>query len=142
MARREDSRVWPFLAGVLAGGAGAVLAASILPRRRLDPKLIRASLQDPSLPGTVIVPGILGSQLLRPDGTEAWLNLGNAIGYHDLELPRTLPLAASRDDLVPGPLLGTDAVLPRVFGFTEYADVIELLEDAGFRPGPRRPDRL
>src|SRR5262249_36477245 len=32
--RREDSRVWPFLAGVLAGGAGAVLAASLIPRRR------------------------------------------------------------------------------------------------------------
>jgi pimeloyl-ACP methyl ester carboxylesterase len=133
MARsREDSRLWPFVAGVLAGGAGAVLAASLLPRRRLDPRLIRASRQDPSLPATVIVPGILGSQLLRPDGTEAWLNLGNALGYHDLALPLALPLAESQDDLRPGPLLGTDRILPRMFGFTEYADVVELLEDAGF----------
>jgi pimeloyl-ACP methyl ester carboxylesterase len=138
MARREDSRVWPFLAGVLAGGAGAVLAASLLPRRRLDPKLIRASLQDPSVPGTVIVPGILGSQLLRPDGTEAWLNLGNALGYHDIGLPLQLPLAESRDDLRPGPLLGTDRILPRMFGFTEYADVVELLEDAGFLRGRKQ----
>jgi pimeloyl-ACP methyl ester carboxylesterase len=138
MARREDSRVWPFLAGVLAGGAGAVLAASILPRRRLDPRLIRASLQDPSLPATVVVPGILGSQLLRPDGTEAWLNLGNALGYHDIGLPLSLPLAESRDDLRPGPLLGTDRILPRMFGFTEYADIVELLEDAGFLRGRRQ----
>jgi pimeloyl-ACP methyl ester carboxylesterase len=129
---REDSRLWPFVAGVLAGGAGAVLAAALLPRRRLDPRLIRASRHDPSLPTTVIVPGILGSQLLRPDGTDAWLNLGNALGYHDLGLPLALPLAESRDDLLPGPLLGTDRILPRMFGFTEYADVVELLEDAGF----------
>ena len=139
MGRREDSRIWPFLAGVLAGGAGAVLAASLLPRRRLDPRLIRASLHDPSLPGTVIVPGILGSQLLRPDGTEAWLNLGNAIGYHDIGLPLSLPLAESRDDLKPGPLLGTDRIFPRMFGFTEYADVVELLEDAGFMKGGKKP---
>jgi pimeloyl-ACP methyl ester carboxylesterase len=133
MARSpEESRVWPFLAGVLAGGAGAVLAASLIPRRRLDPRLIRASPHDPSLPATVIVPGILGSQLLRPDGTEAWLNLGNALGYHDIGLPLALPLSESRDDLKPGPLLGTDRILPRMFGFTEYADVVDLLEDAGF----------
>jgi pimeloyl-ACP methyl ester carboxylesterase len=133
MARSpEESRVWPFVAGVLAGGAGAVLAAALLPRRRLDPRLIPASRQDPSVPATVIVPGILGSQLIRPDGTEAWLNLGNALGYHDLGLPLALPLSASRDDLKPGPLLGTDRILPRMFGFTEYADVVELLEDAGF----------
>ncbi len=138
MGRREDSRVWPFLAGALAGGAGAVLAASLLPRRRLDPRLIRASRQDASLPGTVVVPGILGSQLLRPDGTEAWLNLGNALGYHDIGLPLSLPLAESRDDLKPGPLLGTDRILPRMFGFTEYADMVELLEDAGFLRDRRR----
>ncbi len=139
MARREDSRVWPFLAGILAGGAGAVLAASLLPRRRLDPRLIRHSRQDPAVPGAVIVPGILGSQLLRPDGTEAWLNLGNALGYHDIGLPLALPLSQSRDDLRPGLLLGTDRILPRMFGFTEYADLVDLLEDAGFRRGRRRP---
>ena len=83
------------------------------------------------------MPGILGSQLLRPDGTEAWLNLGNALGYHDIGLPLHLPLAESRDDLKPGPLLGTDRILPRMFGFTEYADVVDLLEDAGFLRGRR-----
>jgi len=138
MARREDSRVWPFLAGILAGGAGAVLAASLLPRRRLDPRLIKASREDPRVPGAVIVPGILGSQLLRPDGTEAWLNLGNVLGYHDIGLPLALPFSASRDELRPGPLLGTDRILPRMFGFTEYADIVELLEEAGFRRGGRR----
>ena len=80
-------------------------------------------------------PGILGSQLLRPDGTEAWLNLGNTLGHHDLSLPRKLPFASSRDELVPGFLVGTDAVLPRAFGFTEYADVLDLLDAAGFEPG-------
>ena len=139
----RPSRLWPFLAGILAGGAGAVLAAALTPRRRLDPRLIRAARHDPDRPGTVLIPGILGSQLLRPDGTQAWLNLGNAFGYHDLQLPATLPLSASRDNLVPGPLLGTESVLPRMFGFTEYADVVDLLEDAGFTSGrhvPGRPD--
>ena len=83
----------------------------------------------------VFVPGLLGSQLLRPDGTEAWLNLGNTLGHHDLSLPRKLPFATSRDDLVPGLLVGTDAVLPRAFGFTEYADVLDLLDSAGYEPG-------
>jgi pimeloyl-ACP methyl ester carboxylesterase len=135
------SRFWPFLAGILAGAAGAVLAAALTPRRRLDPRLIKASPHNPDLPGVVLIPGILGTQLLRPDGTQAWLNLGNAFGYHDLTLPLTLPLSGSRDELVPGPLLGTDTVLPRVFGFTEYADVIDLLEDAGFSAGRLRPGR-
>jgi hypothetical protein len=83
----------------------------------------------------VFVPGIMGSQLVRPDGSEAWLNLGNTLGHHDLSLPRKLPFAKSRDDLHPGFLVGTDTVLPRVFGFTEYADVLELLDSAGFEPG-------
>jgi pimeloyl-ACP methyl ester carboxylesterase len=136
--RREESRLWPFLAGVVAGGAGAVLAASLLPRRRLDPRLIKTSREDPRVPAALVVPGILGSQLLRPDGTEAWLNFGNALGYHDIGLPLALPLSASRDDLRPGPLLGIDRILPRMFGFTEYADIVELLEEAGFRRGSRR----
>jgi pimeloyl-ACP methyl ester carboxylesterase len=83
----------------------------------------------------VFVPGILGSQLLRPDGSEAWLNLGNTLGHHDLSLPRRLPFATSRDELHPGLLVGTDAVLPRVFGFTEYADALDLFDAAGFEPG-------
>src|SRR5262245_56200825 len=136
--RREQSRLWPFLAGVLAGGAGSILAASLLPRRRLDPRLIKTSREDPRVPAAVVVPGILGSQLLRPDGTEVWLNFGNALGYHDIGLPITLPLSASRDDLRPGPLLGTDRILPRMLGFPEYADIVELLEEAGFRRGGRR----
>ena len=104
-------RTWSFLAGILAGAAGAVVAASLVPRRRLDPRLIRASRQNTDdVPGAVLIPGILGSQLLRPNGTQAWLNLGNAFGYHDLQLP--LSPSASRDELRPGPLLGTDAVLP------------------------------
>lgn len=136
----SQRRTWSFLAGILAGAAGAVLAASLIPRRRLDPRLIKARRKDSDdIPGAVLIPGILGSQLLRANGTQAWLNLGNAFGYHDLQLP--LSLSEVRDELRPGPLLGTDAVLPRVFGFTEYADVIDLLEDAGFTAGRRRPGR-
>jgi hypothetical protein len=83
----------------------------------------------------VFVPGLMGSQLLRPDGTVAWLNLGNTLGYHDLSLPRKLPFAASRDELHPGFLIGTDSALPRAFGFTEYADLLDLLDSAGYEPG-------
>ena len=33
---------------------------------------------------------------------------------------------------MPGGLIGADTVLPRVFGFTEYADLLELLTSAGY----------
>jgi pimeloyl-ACP methyl ester carboxylesterase len=122
------------MAGVLAGAAGAVLVRALTPGRTLDTRLLRHE-PDPDIPPTVVVPGLLGSQLVRPDGTLAWLNLGNTVGAHDLGLPARLPLAESRDDLLPAGLLGVDAALPRLFGFTEYADLLELLADAGFRRG-------
>ncbi len=128
---------WPFIAGTLAGlVAGAVGGWAVAGRRRsLDARLVRALSRDREAPPLVVVPGLMGSQLLRPDGTQAWLNLGNALGHHDLGLPRKLPLTESRDELAPGPLVGTESVLPRAFGFTEYADLVELLEGAGFEPG-------
>jgi pimeloyl-ACP methyl ester carboxylesterase len=133
----HDRRVWPFLAGLLGGAAGTVLAQALMPRRSLDTRLLRSRPEDPDIPPTVIVPGILGSQLRRPDGTQAWLNLGNAVGAHDLTLPLAASLQASRDDLLPGGLLGVDEVLPRLFGFTEYADLLDLLAEAGFRRDQR-----
>jgi pimeloyl-ACP methyl ester carboxylesterase len=122
----------PFAAGVLAGAAGAVLLRALAPRPALDPRLLAFD-PDAEVPPTVVVPGLLGSQLLRPDGTQVWLNLGNALGAHDIALPATLPFSDSRDTLVPGGLLGVDAALPRLFGFTEYADLLDLLDDAGFK---------
>jgi pimeloyl-ACP methyl ester carboxylesterase len=81
----------------------------------------------------VVVPGIMGSALHRPDGTPVWLNLRNAIGHFNLSLPLTLPLCDCKDDLEPGQLMvGTDARIPRMFGFTEYYDLLEILEAAGF----------
>lgn len=130
MARRV---LWPFLAGAVAGAGGLVLAQALAPRRRLDRRLIKALLGDNEVSPTVLVPGILGSRLFRPNGSEAWLNLGNSFGYHDLTLPLQLPLHESKDQLVARGLLGTDSSLPRMFGFTEYADLVRLLEDAGFR---------
>lgn len=125
--------LWPFLGGFLAGAAGGVLLEALSPRRGLDPSLIRARLDDPDVPLTVIVPGILGSELLRPDGTRIWLNFGNTIGSYDLSLPMRLPLSTNRDDLVPGDLLGAERYFPKFFGFSEYADLLELLGEAGFR---------
>lgn len=137
--RHEPHRsLWPFVAGLAAGAAGAVLLQALSARRGLDPALLRASARNPDIPATVLVPGILGSQLLRPDGTHVWFNFGNAIGSHDIGLPFTLPLGEARDDLRPGGLLGVDTVLPRLFGFTEYADLINLLSGAGFRRIGRR----
>src|SRR5262245_64218444 len=75
----------------------------------------------------------MGSALLRADGTPVWLNLRNAVGYYNLSLPFTVPLSTSDDGLVPGSLLGTEGRLPRLFGFTEYYDLVEVLEAAGFR---------
>jgi hypothetical protein len=136
MARAGRSAgTWPFLAGIVLGTAAAAAWAASGRRRRLDPRILRALPRSADPPLVVFVPGILGSQLLRPDGSEAWLNLGNTLGHHDLSLPRRLPLARSRDDLHPGFLVGTDNILPRAFGFTEYADVLDLLDSAGYEPG-------
>jgi pimeloyl-ACP methyl ester carboxylesterase len=125
--------LWPFCAGLLAGGAGALLVQALFPRRVFDPRLLGGSHNDPSTLPVVVIPGILGSELRKPDGTRVWLNVGNAFGSHELGLPPTLPPSESHDDLIPGGLLGVDTVLPRLFGFTEYVDLIDLLMDAGFR---------
>lgn len=135
MAKADTDRqwVWPFVAGLVVGGTGLVIAQALKPRRGLDPRLVARSPETLDVPPAVLVPGILGSELVRPDGTQVWLNLGNAFGTHDLALPLRLPLSQSRDDLEPAGLLGVDTMLPRLFGFTEYSDVLDLLEGAGFR---------
>jgi pimeloyl-ACP methyl ester carboxylesterase len=136
---RDGQREWwfAFVAGLLAGGAGMAVrhAMALRERRRpLDPRLIRRPSEDRDVPPTVVVPGIMGTGLLRPDGVPVWLNLRNAVGHFNLSLPIRLPIEDSRDELKPGGLLGTDAFLPRLFGFTEYYDLIALLVNAGFRP--------
>jgi pimeloyl-ACP methyl ester carboxylesterase len=126
--------VLPFVAGAVAAGAAYALAQAFTPRRRgIDPRLIHRPRKDDTIPPTVIVPGIMGSGLLRDDGARVWLNLRNAMGQYNLGLPLALPLSESRDGLQPGRLLGTDAYMPRFFGFTEYYDLLDLLTTAGFR---------
>ena len=121
----------------MAGIAGAYLYETLKPGRRFSPKLLRESREHPDLPATVILPGIMGSRLQRPDGSDAWLNVGNVFGHHDLRLPSTLPLKSSRDALRPFGLIGVDAIIPRLFGFTEYADLLGLLTGAGFHRNER-----
>jgi pimeloyl-ACP methyl ester carboxylesterase len=139
---RNGSGGWalPFLAGVAAGTAGVALLRALERQQVIDPSLFRSLRAKGAVAPVVVVPGIMGSCLLRPDGTAVWLNLRNALGHYNLSLPFTLPLSECRDDLVPGPLLGTEAVMPRLFGFTEYADLLEILESGGFRPATRRED--
>jgi pimeloyl-ACP methyl ester carboxylesterase len=134
--RRRGSSLWPFAAGALAGAAGALLATRLVSRPAFDPGLVDLPRDHPDVPDTILIPGVLGSRLLRPDGTEAWLNLGNVFGHHELALPLTLPLSESRDDLVPAGLVGAGRVIPRLFGFSEYSDIVQLLRSAGFRGGP------
>lgn len=119
----------PFLMGLVAGGLGATLAVR-RPRRYIDPRLIKWPRE--RLTPVVVVPGVMGSGLQRADGTRVWLSWGNAVGSHELALPCVLPLCDSRDELLASGLLGADALLPRLFGFTEYADLLELLQGAGF----------
>jgi len=140
---RERRWALPFLAGMFTAGAGIVLWQALGGRRRLfDPRLIRAArAKDGDVPPAVIVPGIMGSGLLRKDGTQVWLNLRNAVGQYNLSLPFVLPLSESRDELQPGSLLGTEYRLPRMFGFTEYYDLLELLESAGFQPAKKTGGR-
>ncbi len=135
MAGRSGSFAFRhFAGGVVAGVAAAILYGALKPGpgRRFSPRLLRESRDHPDLPATVILPGILGSRLERPDGSEAWLNTGNVFGHHDLRLPARLPLETSRDALVPFGLIGVDTVIPRLFGFTEYSDLLSLLRSAGF----------
>jgi pimeloyl-ACP methyl ester carboxylesterase len=136
---RNGSGGWalPFLAGVAAGTAGLALLRALERKQVIDASLFRSLPAKGAVAPVVVVPGIMGSCLLRPDGTAVWLNLRNALGHYNLSLPFTLPLSECRDDLVPGPLLGTEAVMPRLFGFTEYADLLEILESGGFRPATR-----
>lgn len=134
---RQHRTLIHFAGGVVAGLAGAFLYDALKPGRRFSPKLLRESREHPDLPATVIVPGIMGSGLERPDGTEAWLNVGNVFGHHDLRLPPVLPLKSSRDGLRPFGLIGVDAIIPRLFGFTEYADLLRLLKEAGFHRNVR-----
>ena len=136
---KNGSAGWalPFLAGVAAGTAGLALLRALERKPLVDPSLFRGLREKGALAPVVVVPGIMGSCLLRPDGTAVWLNLRNALGHYNLSLPFTLPVSECRDDLVPGPLLGTEAVMPRLFGFTEYADLLEILESGGFHPATR-----
>ena len=142
---RDGGSRWalPFLAGVLSAAAGMVVLRALGPRRRLvDPRLIRRAWRgDENVPPAVIVPGIMGSGLLRPDQTRVWLNLRNVVGQYNLSLPFVLPLTESRDELRAGSLLGTEHRLPRMFGFTEYYDLLELLEAAGFVPAKKTGGR-
>jgi hypothetical protein len=143
MARGRGT-TWPFLVGVAAGMTAAAAwdrAPRVRHAPRLDPRLIRALPRHGRPVPVVFVPGLMGSQLLRPDGSEAWLNLGNAMGHHDLRLPATLPFRRGRDDLHPGLLVGTDALLPRAFGFAEYADFLDLMDAARFEPGLGKGNR-
>jgi pimeloyl-ACP methyl ester carboxylesterase len=138
---RGRSWVLPFLTGMAATGVGLALAQAWANRRRiLDPALIRRAHGAGEIVPVVVVPGIMGSGLLRGDGTHVWLNLRNAVGSYNLGLPFTVPLSASQDDLIPGTLLGADTRLPRMFGFTEYYDLLEVLEAAGFRPSSQPHD--
>jgi pimeloyl-ACP methyl ester carboxylesterase len=135
---RRAPRDWvlPFLAGALSTGAGLLLARG-LGRRALDPALLFSGVKPDGVPPVVIVPGVMGSGLLRPDGTRVWLNVRNAIGQYSLRLPLDVPVARARDDLAPGSLLGTQEMVPRLFGFTEYYDLITILETFGYRPATR-----
>lgn len=132
----RSARRWvlPFLFGVAAAVTGLGIAQVLNPRRRgLDLRLIRRPHRHDDIPPLVVVPGTMGSALLRPDGTPVWLNLRNAVGSYNLSLPFRLPLSESADGLLPGALLGTEGRLPRLFGFTEYYDLLEILELAGYR---------
>ena len=136
-SRSSRDTLLHFAGGVLAGVAGALLYDAIRPGRRFSPKLLRESREHPDLPATVILPGIMGSRLERPDGSAAWLNVGNVFGHHDLRLPKAPHLRASRDALKPFGLIGVDEIIPRLFGFTEYADLLGLLREAGFHRNER-----
>ncbi len=74
MSRADGpGRTWPFVAGTLAGlGVGVAGAWLLADRRRpLDSRLVRALSHGRMAPPLVVVPGLLGSQLVRSDGTVA-----------------------------------------------------------------------
>ncbi len=129
--RLRRDHAWAFGLGALTGVSALALARFFGGGRRLDPRFVQAVARKGEATLTVVVPGILGSTLDHPDGHRVWLDLSNALVWHDLRLPLTLPVSEARDALRPGPLVGLGAVVPRLFGFPEYADLFNLLESAG-----------
>jgi pimeloyl-ACP methyl ester carboxylesterase len=130
MGANRPSFWGPFLLGLVAGGVGAAVVERRGRHRAVDPRLIKWPRE--RLTPVVVIPGVMGSGLARPDGTRVWLSWGNAVGTHALTLPCVLPLCDSKDELLPVGLLGAESLMPRLFGFTEYADLLELLQGAGF----------
>src|SRR5262245_59209317 len=85
--REKGSWLTPFLAGVLATGASWILSHALrAPRGSFDARFMRTRRRGGSIDPVVVVPGIMGSALSRPDGTRVWLKLGNAIGHFNLGL--------------------------------------------------------
>jgi hypothetical protein len=78
--------------------SGAAQGASR--KRRLDRHIVRALPRGRQAPTVVFVPGLLGSQLLRPDGSVAWRTRQHR--HHDLTLPRQAALRPLATELVPG----------------------------------------
>jgi pimeloyl-ACP methyl ester carboxylesterase len=129
----------PFLMGLIAGGVGAAVVERRARRRSIDPRLFKKWPRERLTP-VVVIPGVMGSGLARPDGTRVWLSWGNAVGSHALTLPCVLPLCDSKDELIPAGLLGAESLMPRLFGFTEYADLLDLLHGAGFHRPAATPN--
>ena len=83
---------------------------------RSNKRLVRALSRGREAVPLVVVPGLMGSQLLRPDGTQAWLNLGNALGLsHTVTMG--IVSATGRDQL----------------GITDFENFIQT--DAAINPG-------
>ena len=127
--------VWlPFLAGIAAGVTGALLCArarpAARPRRPAVPRLARGS-----GPAARRVRARHPRQRAAGPGRDARL----AEPAQRAGAPRpgacrsSCRSARAATRCVPGGLLGVDRALPRLFGFTEYADFVSLVEGAGFR---------
>ncbi|HET7745733.1 MAG TPA: hypothetical protein VFM29_00435, partial [Vicinamibacteria bacterium] len=89
-SRAPSSGPASWLLPFLAGAASMAVATAVVRtnrRRGLDPALLAAGTDPETIPPVVILPGIMGSALQRPDGTRVWLNVRNAIGQYNLSLP-------------------------------------------------------
>lgn len=110
---------------------GLIAAAPALPQDAPNlERLYREASKRKGKRPVIIIPGILGSELInKRTGEKVWFKLGRS-GDDDVRLPVSLDLSASRDDLVPGDVL-RKLEIPLFKDIEIYQELIRALENYG-----------
>ena len=132
-----NKRLRVILSFIVLHSSFIVLFAGCGPRRTPDLKRIfEAARVRKGKPPLVIVPGILGSQLVNKKTGEAVWPSAFRSDADGLSLPMTPDLEANRDDLVPGRILERAKLARAAPEIYVYYELLRALRDyAGYRDG-------